>query len=126
MLQDFEEWSADVSPIILDIPGVGAKDNHTDTELKVLTLEILDRDYHPTTWTRAYADDCAENAVRYGGGGIFIKFPGGSCFTKSVATGQLSTSFRAEACQYPAPRSTDSEHKRHLNPSDHPVFLTDS
>ena len=61
MFQDFEEWSADAPPIILGIPGVGAKEDHTatDTELKSLTLETLDRDNQPTTWTRVYTDGSA-------------------------------------------------------------------
>ena len=111
MLQDFEEWSADEPPIILSIPGVGAKENHTDTELKSPTLESLDRDYHPTTWT---------NAVRNGGGGIIIKFPDGSCITKSVATGQLSTNFRAEKCAL-----LHAAHTLNIrdNLSDHTVFF---
>ena len=69
------------------------------------------RNYHPTSWTRVHADGSAENAMRNGRGGLFITFPDGSCAAKSVATDQLSTNVRAEACA-PAPRSTHCEHQR--------------
>ncbi|KAK7115386.1 hypothetical protein V1264_001263 [Littorina saxatilis] len=97
MLQDYEEWSLDVPPIILDVPGIGAKQEQPEAVLKSLTLETLDRDYPTTTWTQVFTDGSAEHAVRNGGGGVYIKFPDGSSLRKSVATGLVSTNYRAEA-----------------------------
>ena len=48
-LQDVDEWSQDTPDIILDILGIGTKENHSDPELKRLTLETLNRDYPSTT-----------------------------------------------------------------------------
>ena len=39
MLQNYEDWQAEAPTIILDIPGIQAKDHHTDEELRSLTLE---------------------------------------------------------------------------------------
>ena len=91
---------------LLDIPGIQAKDHHTDEELRSLTLEALSVAYPSTTWVRAYTDGSAEEAAKKknkqkktknGGGGVFIKLPDGRSIRKSVATGQQSTNYRAEA-----------------------------
>ncbi|XP_076448254.1 uncharacterized protein LOC143284978 [Babylonia areolata] len=70
-LQDFDDWSLDATPppVALDIPGIQSKDQFLDAELKLLTLEALERDYPSTTWTRVNTDGSAENAVSNGGGG---------------------------------------------------------
>ena len=97
-LKDYEDWQTDTPPIIYNIQGVSTKDHHSTEELKSLTLEALNTCYPPTTWARAYTDGSAEEAVKNGGGGLFIKFPDGRSISKSVATGTHSTNFRAEAC----------------------------
>ncbi|XP_076470024.1 ribonuclease H-like [Babylonia areolata] len=50
------------------------------------------------TWTRAYTDGSAEEAVKNAGSGVYIRFLDGKTTRKSVAIGTLSTNFRAEAC----------------------------
>ena len=97
MLQNYEDWQAETPTIILDIPGIQAKNHHTDEELRSLTLEALSVAYPSTTWARAYTDGSAEEAAKNGGGGVFIKLPDGRSIRKSVATGQQSTNYRAEA-----------------------------
>ena len=97
MLQNYEDWQAETPTISLDIPGIQAKDHHTDEELRSLTLEALSVAYLSTTWARAYTDGSAEEAAKNGGGGVFIKLPDGRSIRKSVATGQQSTNYRAEA-----------------------------
>ena len=97
MLQNYEDWQAETPTIILDIPGIQAKDHHTDEELRSLTLEALSVAYPSTTWARAYTDGSAEEAAKNDGGGVFIKLPDGRSIRKSVATGQQSTNYRAEA-----------------------------
>ena len=96
MLQNYKDWQAETPTIILDI-GIQAKDHHTDEELRSLTLEALSVAYLSTTWARAYTDGSAEEAAKNGGGGVFIKLPDGRSIRKSVATGQQSTNYRAEA-----------------------------
>ena len=97
MLQNYEDWHAETPTIILDIPGIQAKDHHTDEELRSLTLEALSVAYPSISWERAYTDGSAEEAAKNGGGGIFIELPDGRSIRRSVATGQQSTNYRAEA-----------------------------
>ena len=96
-LQDYEDWQTEDLTIIMDLPGVGNKEEHTEAELKVVTLKMLDRNYHRDSWTQVYTDGSAENAVTNGGGGVFIRYIDGSSTSKSISTGYLSTNFRAEA-----------------------------
>nr|KAG5696844.1 hypothetical protein BaRGS_030968 [Batillaria attramentaria] len=121
-LQDFEDWSLDVPHIILDVPGIGAKEEHTGAELKSLTLEMLHTRYPNTTWTHVYTDGSAENAVRNGGGGVFIRLPDGTHVSKSVATGHYSTNFRAEATALLTAAKTLNQME---NLPDHTAILTD-
>ena len=87
MLQNYEDLQAETPTIILDIPGIQAKEHHTDEELRSLTLEALSVAYPSTPWARVYTDGSAEEAAKYGGGGVFIKLPDGRSIRKSVATG---------------------------------------
>ena len=64
MLQDFEHLQAETPTIILDIPGIHAKEHHTDEELRSLTLEALSVAYPSTNWARAYADGSAKEAAK--------------------------------------------------------------
>ena len=122
MLQDYEDWQADTPTIILDIPGIQDKEHHTDEELRSLTIEALSVAYPPTTWARAYADGSAKEATKNGGGGVFIKLPDGRCIRKSVATGQQSTNYRAEAYTLLAAAQTLNQEERLPTNT---VFLTD-
>ena len=61
-----------------------------------MTLEALSVAYPSATLARAYTDRSAEEAAKNGGGGVFIKLPGGRSIKKSVATGQQSANCRAE------------------------------
>ena len=49
MLQNYEDWQTETPTIILDIPGIQAKEHHTDEELRSLTLEALSVAYTSTT-----------------------------------------------------------------------------
>ena len=78
-------------------PIIQPKGHHTDEDLRSLTLKALSVAYPPTTWARAFTYGSAEEAAKNGGGGVCIKFPDGRSIRKSVATGQQSTNYRAEA-----------------------------
>ena len=122
MLQNNDGWQAETPTIILGIPGTQAKDHHKDEELRSLTLEALSVAYPSTTWARAYTDGSAEEAAKNGGGGVFIKLPDGRSIMKSVATGQQSTNYRAEAyALLTAAQTLNQEERLPTNT----VFLTD-
>ena len=123
MLENYEDWQAETPTIILDIPGIQAKDHHTDEELRSLTLEALRVAYPSTTWARAYTDGSAEEAAKNGGSGVFIKLLDGRSIRKSVATGQQSTNYRAEAYALLTAAQTLNQEER---PPTNTVFLTDS
>ena len=59
MLQKYEDGQAETPTIILDIPGIQPKENHTDKELRSLTPETFCVAYPSTTWARAYTDGSA-------------------------------------------------------------------
>ncbi|XP_041357471.1 ribonuclease H1-like [Gigantopelta aegis] len=120
LVQGYEDRKTEDFTTIIDLPGVGNKKEHTVTELKALTLE--DRDYHRDSWTQVYKDGSAENAVKNGGGGVFIRYVDESFISKSIATGYLSTNVRAEACALlEAAKVLNLQDK--LSPNT--VFLTD-
>ncbi|XP_076445852.1 uncharacterized protein LOC143283494 [Babylonia areolata] len=82
---------------MLNIPGVKSKECHIAADLKLLTLETLSTKYPPNTWARAYTDGSAEEAVKNGGSGVYIRFPDSKTISKSVVKCTLSTNFHAEA-----------------------------
>ena len=41
VLQNYEDWQAETSTIILNIPGIQAKEHHTDEELRSMTLKAF-------------------------------------------------------------------------------------
>jgi len=91
-------WSDSPSPHIqCSVPGVGPKDCQNNTQRRALTLAHVHETYPPDSWTQVYTDGSAEDAVRNGGAGIFIEYPGGRKEKLSLATGRYSTNFRAEA-----------------------------
>ena len=97
-LRDYEEWENCSLNIRQDIPGVCRKEDHTDGSLKALTMETLDQTYPAEEWAQIYTDGSAEEAIRNGGGGVYMKFPDGTRASHIVTTGKYSTNFRAEAC----------------------------
>ena len=96
-LIDYEEWNEEEIRIETSIPGVGCKDNHIEAELKNLTLEHLNRLYPTESWTHVYTDGSAENAIKNGGAGVFIRYSNGQCENHSFPTGKNCTNYRAEA-----------------------------
>ena len=85
-------------------------------------MSILGVAYPSTTWARAYTDGSAEEAVKNGGGGVFIKLPNSRSIRKSVATGQQSTNYKGETCASLAAAQTLNQEKRLPTNT---VFFTD-
>ena len=96
-LQDFEEWEGEDLNVILEVPGVTSKENHSSAELRNLSLEMMEKEYPRETWTRVFTDGSADRAVENGGAGFLIRFPDGRRLSKSLPAGKTCTNFRAEA-----------------------------
>ena len=121
MLQNYEDWQAEIPTIILDIPGIQSKDHHTDEELRSLTLEALSVVYPSTTWARAYRGGSTKEAAKNGVRGVFIKLPNGRS-TRSLwpqGSSQQTTELKPTPCLQ-QPRLWTK--KRDFLPT---VFLTD-
>ena len=82
--------------ISLDIPGITRKEDMTPDMLKNLTLEHIDKNFNTAIWTHIYTDGSADEAIKNGGGGVYIKFPNGKTISRSIPTGSLSSNFKAE------------------------------
>ena len=52
--------------------------------------------YPKSTWTHVFTDGSAENAVRNGGSGAYIRHPDGTTSSLSIPAGDLSSNYRAE------------------------------
>ena len=79
-----------------NIPGITVKKHQSNIELKTLTMEEIDKRYPATIWTHIYTDGSAENAIRNGGCGVFIKRPGLPSVSLSKPGGSLCSNYKAE------------------------------
>ena len=68
----------------------------SNTELKNLTMEEINKRYPATTWTHIYTDGSAGNAIRNGGCGVFIKRPGLPSVSLSKPGGSLCSNYKEE------------------------------
>ena len=57
-------------------------------------------------WTHAYTDSSAADAIRDGGGGVYIRYNDGKAHI-TIATGKYLTNFKAEAEALTKSRSQD-------------------
>lgn len=91
-------WNSDKRPQIhSSIPGIGKKDSQSNAEKKSITMEYIHNSYPQHNWTHVYTDGSADQAVKNGGAGIYIRYPEGREEHISLATGLYSTNFKAEA-----------------------------
>jgi len=71
-------WNEEIRPLIkFNVPGVGQKDSQSNAEKKSYTMELINNSYPLSNWTHVYTDGSAEEAVKNGGAGIYINYPGG-------------------------------------------------
>ena len=105
-----------------DVPGLTAKGEQMPAQQKALTLEMMDKRYPQSSWIHAFTDGSAENAVRNGGSGAFIKFPNNPSASLSTPVGDLCSNYRAEMQALQAAARYLAEREQHQNI----VFLTDS
>ena len=92
----FEELTMSLPEVRTEIPGLAAKGTQTPELQKALTLEMIQSRYPKSTWTHVFTDGSAENAVRNGGSGAYIRRPDGTTFSLSIPAGDLSSNYRAE------------------------------
>ena len=61
-----------------------------------LTLKMLEEKYPQADWTHIYTGSLAEDAVRNGGSGVFVRTPTGQTVSYSNATSRKCSNFKAE------------------------------
>ena len=74
-----------------EIPGLVAKGTQAPELQKALTLEMIQSRCPKSTWTHIFTDGSAENAVRNGGRGAYIRRPDGTTSSLSIPAGDLSS-----------------------------------
>ena len=79
-----------------EIPGLAAKGTQAPELQKALTLEMIQSRYPKSTWTHVFTDSSAENTVRNGGSGAYIRRSDGTTSSLSILAGDLSPNYRAE------------------------------
>ena len=86
--------------IFLEVPGLLPTEQQIPKQQMVLTLEMLEEKYPQADWTQyIYTDGSAEDALRNGGSGVFVRTPTGQTVSYSSTTGKKkkkSSNFKAE------------------------------
>ena len=90
-------WSMLKKPEIRDsIEEVGTKTQVPMEQLTHLTQKYIEHHFPIGEWIRVYTDGSATEAVRNGGGGVYIEWPDGTSESHAIPTGLFSSNFRAE------------------------------
>ena len=90
-------WERSCLPkICTSIPGIRRKGQQSDLQRKHLALDYIHSNFPENQWTHVYTDGSAVEAVREGGGGVYIKYQEETANIR-VPTGRISTNFNAEA-----------------------------
>ena len=92
------DWNHDDlrATIFLEVPGLLPAEQQIPAQQMALTLEMLEEKYPQAGWTHIYTDGSAEEVVRNGGSGVFVRTPTGQTFGYSNATGRKCSNFKAE------------------------------
>ena len=77
------------------IPALAAKRTPAPELQKALTLEMIQSRYPKSSWTHVFIDGSAENAVRNGGSGAYIRCSDETT-SLSIPGGDLSSDYRSE------------------------------
>ena len=80
----------------IKVPGVADRGCQPEPERKSLMLEYVNIKYPEDQWTHAYTDGSAAEAIRDGGGGVYIRYNDQMAHI-TITTGKYSTNFKAEA-----------------------------
>ena len=94
---DWPPWSQQSHPdIAKDIDGISTKRSMSKSLLRCATQDMLKEKYPSDHWIRAFTDGSASEAIRDGGGGIYIEWPDKTSSSISIPTGKHSTNYKAE------------------------------
>ena len=65
-------------------------------QLTHLTQKYIEHHFPSGEWIWVYTDGSATEAVRNGGGGVYIEWPDGTSESHAIPTGLFSSNYRAE------------------------------
>ena len=93
-------WASQKSfpKIWTEIPGLAAKGKQAPELQKTFILEMIQDHYLLCTWTCAFTDGSAENAVRNGGSGTYVHLPDGTTSSLSIPACDLSSNNSRTPC----------------------------
>ena len=80
--------------IFLEVPGLLPAELQKPTQQ--MALEMREKKYPQVDWTHIYTDGSAEDAVRNGNSGVFVRTPTGKTVSYTNATGRKCSNFKAE------------------------------
>ena len=86
---------ANKAEIKTSIPDVTSK-LQLPTELKAYTEDMIDTSYNPDNWTHIYTDGSANEAVKDGGAGAYIRYTDGEVTKLTFSGGRRCTNYKAE------------------------------
>ena len=94
--RDWTHLEGLIATIFLEVPGLLPAEQQIPTQQIALILEMLEEKYQQADWIHVYTDGSAEDAVRNGGSGVFVRNPTGQTVSYSNATGRKCSNFKAE------------------------------
>ena len=114
-------WSRQKKPEIRDsIEEVGTKTQVPMEQLTHLTQKYIEQHFPSGEWISVYTDSSATEAVRNGGGGVYIEWPDETSESHAIPTGLFSSNYRAEIA---APEEAAFILKNHSKTSKYRVVL---
>ena len=81
--------------MFLSVPGITSKEQ-LPGELRNLTLALIADRFPHNVWTHAYTEGSAEEGMKNGGSGVYIKYSDGDTTSLSVPGGLQCFNYRAE------------------------------
>ena len=92
--------------MFLSAPGITSKEQ-LPGELRNLTLALIADRFPHTAWTHVYTDGSAEEGMKNGGSGVYIRYSDGNTTSLSVPGGLQCSNYRAQILrgQYTSPLS---------------------
>ena len=91
--------------MFLSVPGITSKEQFPG-ELRNLTLALIADRFPHTAWTHVYTDGSAQEGMKNGGSGVYIRYSNGDTTSLSVPGGLQCSNYRAEILAI----STAAEH----------------
>ena len=92
--------------MFLSVPGIITSKEQLPGELRNLTLALIADRFPHTAWTHVYTDGSAEEGMKNGGSGVYIRYSDGDTTSLSVPGGLQCSNYRAEILAI----STAAEH----------------